>query len=302
MVTRRVLLLALALLTAACTSSGGSNAGTGTPPRGGVDGSATRSGANSAGPARPVPHFAHIVVVVEENHSYPDVIASADAPYINRLAASGALLARSFAITHPSEPNYLALFSGSTHGVDSDACPLTFAAGNLATQLSSRGESFAAYSESLPSPGFSGCSAGSYARKHAPWTDFRNVPAAVGRPMTAFPADFDRLPRVAFVVPNLDDDMHDGTVAEGDSWLQSHLGRYVTWARTHDSLLIVTWDEDDDSANNHIPGLLAGAHVRPVRYGGRVDHYRMLRTLEAACGLPALGRARNRQPITSIWS
>jgi phosphatidylinositol-3-phosphatase len=249
----------------------------------------------------PVPHFAHIVVVVEENRAYADVIGNANAPYINGLAASGTLLTGSYGVIHPSEPNYLALFSGSTHGLSDDSCPHSYASRSLGSQLRAHGLRFAAYSQSLPSVGYMGCTSGGYARKHAPWTNFTNLPAQVGKPMGAFPADYTRLPRVSFVVPDLKHDMHDGTVAQADTWLSRQLSGYATWAGTHNSLLIVTWDEDDRSADNHVPGVIAGAHVARMSYTGKVDHYTVLRTIEAACGLPALGQARNRSPITAIW-
>jgi acid phosphatase len=300
-VTRRVLASLLVLLLAGCTSSAPANK---------PSGPAGPTSASSPKPSRSVgsvdsgrvPRFAHIVVVVEENHAFSEVIGSPDAPYIDSLARTGTLLTNAYGITHPSEPNYLALFSGSTHGLHDDSCPHRFAGGNLAAQLIAHGQTFAGYSESLPQTGYAGCSAGSYARKHAPWTDFSTAPAGVSRPMSDFPTDYGSLPRVAFVVPNLDHDMHDGTVRQGDDWLRSHLAGYASWARAHDSLLIITWDEDDTSSDNHVPGLLVGAHVRQLHYGGRVDHYRMLRTIEAACGLPALGGARYRAPITTIWN
>lgn len=288
---------ALALLLSGC--AGSPAARTGTHPAGAGTTPTSTSAAPAAAAA--VPHFAHIVVVVEENHSYSDVIGSADAPYINALARSGALLTQSYGIRHPSEPNYLALFSGSTHGVTDDSCPLTFSGRNLGSQLVAHGMHFTGYAESLPATGYLGCSAGPYARKHAPWTDFSTLSPRVGKPMTSFPTDYRQLPRVAFVVPNLNHDMHDGTVAQADTWLHRHLSGYATWARQHNSLLVVTWDEDDTSSNNHVPGLLVGAHVRTEHYRGRVDHYTMLRTIEAACGLPALGAAANRTPITSVW-
>jgi acid phosphatase len=120
--------------------------------------------------------------------------------------------------------------------------------------------------------------------------------------MGRFPSNFNQLPQVAFVVPNLNHDMHDGTVAQGDAWLRDHLAAYARWARTHDSLLIITWDEDDRSANNRIPGLLVGAHVKQLHFSGRVDHYRLLRTIEATCRLPALGAAARRTPIRGVWT
>ena len=100
-----------------------------------------------------MPEPAHTVVVVMENHSYADIIGNPAAPFINELAGRGALFTRSSAITHPSEPNYLALFSGSTQGVTDDGCPNRFTAPNLAADLIRVGKSFAGYAEDLPGPG-----------------------------------------------------------------------------------------------------------------------------------------------------
>ena len=113
-------------------------------------------------------------------------------------------------------------------------------------------------------------------------------------------------PSVSFVVPNLCNDMHDCPVSTGDSWAAAHLDPYVRWAATHNSLLIVTWDEDENTdagraTGGHIPTILAGAHLVPGRFAGPVDHYRVLRTVEAAFGLPGLGTAASRAPIGGIW-
>src|SRR5262249_47310949 len=122
----------------------------------------------SPAPAASVPQPAHTVVVMLENHGFDEVIGSPDAPFLNLLVRRGALFTHSYAITHPSEPNYLALFSGSTQGVTSDACPVTFRAPNLAAGLLAAGKTFAGYSEGLPAPGSTVCTAGEYARKHVP--------------------------------------------------------------------------------------------------------------------------------------
>jgi hypothetical protein len=249
-----------------------------------------------------VPQPAHTVVVVLENHGYGEVIGSSDAPFLNKLAGRGALFTQSYAITHPSEPNYLALFSGGTQGVTSDACPVTFTAPNLASGLLAAGKTFTGYSESLPATGSRVCSSGDYARKHVPWADFRNVPASVNQPFTSFPAtDFSSLPTVSFVVPNLCSDMHDCSVATGDSWVRAHLGGYAAWAMTHDSMLIVTFDEDDSSGSNLIPTIFVGQQVRPGRYSERITHYRVLATIEAAYGLARDGAAASTTPIGDAW-
>ena len=264
-----------------------------------------RPGSPSASPAgRPaaVPRPAHVVIVVMENHSYGDIIGSRDAGYINQLARQGALLTRSYGVTHPSEPNYLALFSGSTQGVTSDQCPVTRHGPNLAAALIAAGLSFRGYSEGLPRAGSKTCSAGDYARKHVPWADFTNVPASASQPFSQFAATpFAKLPAVSFVIPGLCHDMHNCPVATGDAWLRANLRSYADWALHHDSLLIVTWDEDDGSASNHIPTIVVGQRVRPGRYGKPVDHYNVLRTVEQAFGLAPSGAAASHFPITFIW-
>lgn len=184
----------------------------------------------------------------------------------------------------------------------SDACPVTFTAPNLASALLAAGKTFAGYAEELPATGSPVCSAGNYARKHVPWADFGNIPASVNQPFTSFPAaGFSRLPTVSFVIPDLCNDMHDCSVATGDSWLRAHLGGYVSWAMTHDSLLIVTWDEDDGTAANQIPTIFVGQQVRPGSYSGRITHYSVLATIEAAYGLTLDGSAASTAPIEYIW-
>ena len=245
----------------------------------------------------------HVVVVIEENHGYAEIIGSAGAPYINGLARSGALMTRSFAVTHPSEPNYLELFSGSTQGVTDDSCPNSFSAANLGGQLLAAGRSFAGYSEDLPATGFTGCRSGGYVRKHNPWVMFTDVPAASNQPFSAFPqGHFQDLPTVAFVIPNLEHDMHDGSIRTGDRWLQANLDAYVQWAASHDSLLLLTFDEDDNGARNQIPTLFCGPMVKPGSFGETINHDNVLRTLEDLYGLGHAGRAAGAAPITGIWS
>lgn len=243
----------------------------------------------------------HVVVVVLENKRRTQIIGNPDAPFLNRLASKGANYTRSFAITHPSQPNYVVLFAGSTLGVTGDACPVSLTGPNLATQLHSVGRTFVGYSEGLPSTGWTGCSSGDYRRKHAPWTNFSNVPASANRPFTEFPSRFAQLPTVSWVIPDMQHDMHDGTVAEGDAWLRANLGGYARWARTHHSLLIVTFDEDDFTPVNQITTIAYGEHVVRGPHGKRITHCRVLRTLEAYSGLPGLGCAATVAPIKSMW-
>jgi acid phosphatase len=254
--------------------------------------------------AAALPKPDHVVVVVMENQGYGNVIGSSSAPYVNGLAGQGASFTQSYGVTHPSQPNYIALFSGSTQGVTSDSCPRNFTGkGNLGRQLLDAGRTFTGYSESMPSDGFTGCSSSNalYQRKHNPWADFSNVPTASNRTYAAFPSDFTRLPTLSFVVPNMCNDMHDCSIATGDTWLKNHIDAYAQWAKTHNSLLVLTWDEDDFSGTNQIPTIMVGQSVKPGGYAEHIDHYTVLRTLEDIYGLPALGTAAQRSAITDVW-
>lgn len=255
-----------------------------------------------------IPQASHVVIVVEENRSQNNIIGNKSAPFINALAANGAMMAQSFAETHPSEPNYLALFAGSTFGVTNDGCPVTAgAAPNLASELLAAGYTFVGFAEGLPAVGSAVCSAGKYARKHVPWANFSNVPAANSLPFSAFPiGNYAALPTVSFVIPNVDNDMHDGSIAQGDAWLNRELSGYANWAVANNSLLVVTWDEDDGSSlgggHNRIPTVFYGAHVQPGTYNERISHYNVLSTLEQMYGLPKTGYAVSAPPIADIWA
>jgi hypothetical protein len=251
--------------------------------------------------AASVPRPDHIVVVVEENHSHQQITGNPDAPYMNALAAAGATFSSFFAETHPSYPNYLALFSGSTHAITNDSCPHTFSGPSLGGEAIAAGVGFTGYSEDLPSVGFTGCTSGKYVRRHSPWVDFTDVPSSANRPFTDFPSDYSQLPAISFVIPNLDHDMHDGTVAQGDAWLQANLGGYATWAMTHNSVLVVTFDEDDNDQGNRIPTYVVGQPVAPGVYDTNVNHYNLLRTMADAYGLSPMGASTTANPILDIW-
>lgn len=106
---------------------------------------------------------------------------------------------------------------------------------------------------------------------------------------------------MSFVIPGLDNDMQKGSVRDGDTWLKVHLGAFAEWAKTHSSLLIVTFDEDDYGAENRIPTIIYGARVRPGRCAERVTHYSVLSTLLAMYALPPFAEAATTPPIRAIW-
>ncbi|WP_030169415.1 alkaline phosphatase family protein [Streptomyces sp. NRRL S-813] len=263
-------------------------------------------GSSPAQAATGVPAPDHVVVVVFENHAYSQVIGSSSAPYINSLKSGGANLTQSYAITHPSQPNYFALFSGSTQGITDDSCytPGFSSAPNLASEQLAAGRTWASYNESLPSQGSTTCSSGNYARKHNPWFGFSNVPTSSAKTFAQFPTDYSTLPQLSFVVPNLCSDMHDCSVSTGDTWLKNNLGAYATWAKTHNSLLVVTFDEDNRLSGNRIPTVLYGQPVTPGSSSATTyNHYDLLRTLEDTQGLTThAGNAASAHDITGIWA
>jgi phosphatidylinositol-3-phosphatase len=302
-----VVLAAAALALTACGSaaphaSANSGSGHATASASAGQNASARTPSGNAGDAATLPVIAHTVVVVMENHSYGEVIGNPQAPYINQLAGEGTVFTNSHAVAHPSEPNYLALFSGSTQGVSSDSCPDTFNAANLASELIAAHKTFTGYAESLPAAGGSVCSSGEYARKHVPWVDFSNVPPSATRSFSSFPTgNYGHLPDVSFVIPNLCDDMHDCSVATGDSWLRRTMGGYASWAKQHASLLIVTWDEDDGSASNQIPTIFVGQEVRTGKSAMPITHYSVLHTIESLYRLSPNANAATAAVITSVW-
>jgi acid phosphatase len=245
-----------------------------------------------------------VVVVVEENKSYEDIVDEPEhAPYLAELIKQGALFTHASALAHPSQPNYFALFAGELDR-NGDSCPasgISTRAPNLAAELLAAHRTFRGYAEDLPYPGFRGCTWRQYARKHAPWTHFDNIPADVGVPFTAL-RSYDDLPDVAFIIPNLLNDMHSASRERGDAWLRAHVAPLVSWAKEHNTLIIVTWDESSAPLSNHIPTIFVGPMVKPGRYDEPVDHYRVLRTIEDLFHIRThAGNAAAVPPITDVW-
>jgi hypothetical protein len=251
---------------------------------------ATAQAAPTASPTG-VPRVAHVVLIVFENHERGDVLGSGSAPTFDRLASAYAQATDEQAVAHPSLPNYLALVSGSTHGVTSDCtdCPQT--GPTIASQLAARHRAGVAYAEGYPS-------SDRFAKKHVPFLYFSGGASHV-MSLTRF--DPARLPAFSLVVPDLCHDMHDCSVAEGDRWLR----RVVTpLLAARDTVVFVVFDEGttDAGGGGTVPLLILGHAVRPGSvFGRRTSHYGVLRTIEALLGLPALGRARSAPLITGVW-
>jgi phosphatidylinositol-3-phosphatase len=248
----------------------------------------------------------YVQLVIFENRPYGGVIGSPQLPYITRLAKRWANMTDSHAVTHPSQPNYLALFSGSTQGVTGDECPVTFkTAPSLGSELLKAGVSFTGFAESMPKDGFDGClarpdklpSGWLYARKHIPWSDFAKVPRSDSvvyrHPLEQPPSRF------VWVTPNMCNDMHDCSIAAGDKWASRNLPKLIAWDQANDGILIVTFDENDGSAGNQIPTIIAG-NVNPGQYSQNINHYNVLRTIEDVFGVKALGNSASASPIQGV--
>ena len=226
-----------------------------------------------------VPIYDHIVIVVEENHGYSQIIGNSNAPFINSLIPLGALLTHDHAITHPSLPNYLALYAGSTFGVTSDT-PQPESDPTLYTVLHHAGLTFIGWVDGGSDP------------DHVPWQNFPEG-TSVQRNFTSFPqGNFPALPKISFVIPSDTHNMHSASIAQGDLWLQQHLGAYIAWAPLHNSLFVLTWDENNGTAGNRIATILVGTHIAlHTLDGSSYNHYNLLSTILAAGNLTAPRRA-----------
>lgn len=261
-----------------------------------------------------LPNFDKIVVVIEENHALQQVLGSGAAPNLDSLAAAGAKFTGMFALTHPSQPNYLQFFSGSNQNIidNNYAAGTPFATLNLGAAIIHAGETFVGYSETMPSVGFTGHDAagGLYARRHNPWVNWQSnspgpnqLPPSVNQPYSAFPSNYNLLPRVSIVVPNNANNMHDGTITQGDTWIKNNILAYATWAKANNSLLIITFDEDNSASRNRIPTLFYGANVSAGTLVSTTwTAHNLLRTIGDLVGAAPSGSAADARPIVGAFT
>jgi phosphatidylinositol-3-phosphatase len=252
----------------------------------------------------------HVVIVVMENREFSDVVGSSAAPYVNALARRYAL-ATSYAITHPSLPNYLALTAGSTFGVTSDCTDCHVGARNLVDELEAAHLSWKAYMDGMPRRCFKGPAAGRYAKKHNPFIYYDDVSRNPRRCSRIVPGRelgpdlrAGRLPTFVWVTPDLCEDTHDCSVATGDQYLRRLVPAVLRALGPH-GVLLVTWDEGSSDAGccggtatgGRIATVIAGPDVRRgARPGAAYTHYSTLRTIEEFLGLPLLRGAGS--PLT----
>ncbi len=261
-----------------------------------------------------VPYFDHIFVIVEENRAFNQVIGNASAPYLNSLANSYGLATNYRAITHPSLPNYIAMVGGSTYGITSDCSPSSCPVNGLmiGDRIEGAGKSWRAYMEGMSAP--CGTTNGNgYAAKHNPFvyfTPFRSNTARCAAhdvPYTGLAGDLASAvttPNFVWITPNVCNDMHDCSVATGDAWLRSATSMIFAspaW-RTQNSLLLITWDEDDFTSVNQVATIMVGSSVNPGRRSTAYNHYSLLRTVETSWGLaPLAGGDASAAPMRDFF-
>jgi hypothetical protein len=293
----------LVAATAAVASCGGSIA-----PNTSGDTLAVCRPLTAASAARPAAWQGTVFTIVMENHDASEIFGSPDAPFINGLAAQGAVAAGYHdAYVHPSEPNYIWMVAGENFGILNDDDPSgtsTIASqSHLADQIEAAGLTWRSYQESMGEP----CvlvSQGNYAVKHNPFAYFSDINGWDGTTFTRPPrctehiVDYTQLaldvaanevPNYVFITPNLDDDMHNGTVAEGDAWLAREVPKiFATEAYKSGGVLFLLWDEGSKSSD--VPPFLA---VSPNTHAGTVsrtpyDTSSFLLTVEKMLGVGSL--------------
>jgi len=245
----------------------------------------------SAAPTVGVPRLAHTVVIVFENHERSDILGSGAAPRFEQLASTYAQATADYAVAHPSLPNYLALVSGSTHGVTSDCTDCPQSGQTIGSQLSAKHRPWAAYAEGYPS-------SSRFAKKHVPFLYFPGGTSHV-LPLQRFNPR--KLPAYSLVVPDLCHDMHDCSIATGDHWLHNFIPPLLT---LKDTAIFIVFDEGTSNAGGggNVALIIAGTAVRRhTVFKHTTSHYGLLRTIESALGLPLLGQAHSATPLTGIW-
>jgi hypothetical protein len=247
-----------------------------------------------------VPQSNHVVLVMEENHSYSSVIGSSSMPYLNSLADQYGLATNYYANVHPSIGNYFYVTTGQDV-TNSDGYSGTVAVDNLAREMMLAGKTWKSYAESLPSVGYTGGDVSPYLQHHNPFAYFTDVVNSGTErlnlvPFTQLPIDLasGTLPQFSFIAPNELDDAHSGTLAQADAWLKTNIAPILASPGfQQDGLMIILFDESvsTDTANGggHVAMVMIGPKVKPgYRSTTFYQHQSIARLIEEALGLPNL--------------
>jgi acid phosphatase len=249
-----------------------------------------------SGFAQTLPTFKHVLIVVEENHSYSSVIGNSTMPYLNSLAATYGLATHYYANTHPSNGNYFMLTTGEISPAMKGGAVI---ADNVVRHLLVAGKTWTAYEESLPYAGYVKPDVGLYVRHHCPLSYFSDVINSKNQilnlvPFTQFATDLanGNLPDYSFITPNVCDDAHNCSLATADAWLRKNIGPLIRSSTFQDGgLLIITFDESFDSDKTHGGGQVEWIAVSPQfsnqRYKSTTlyQHQNTLRLMMEGLGL-----------------
>lgn len=265
------------------------------------------------GTAAAVSSSSHVFVVVEENHSYSSVIGNPAMPYFNSLANKYGLATQYYADTHPSIGNYFMLTTGQVITNNDSFCS-TITNDNVVRHLLTAGKTWKAYAESLPYAGYTGCSAYPYAKKHNPLAYFSDVANSSEKynlvPFSKFSSDLanNNLPNYSFIVPNLLDDAHDGSLSTADTWLKNHIAPLIASATfQRDGILVIVFDESADSdtahGGGHVVAVVIGPHVIAGHKSTTLyQHQNTLKTVMKALGLTSFpGAASSAAPMSDFF-
>ena len=222
---------------------------------------------NSGG--TPAPPSAHVFVVVEENHSYSQVIGNSAMPYFNGLAKQYGLATNYYADAHPSIGNYFMLTAGRIETID-DSFSGTIGDDNIVRELVKAGKTWRSYAEAIPNAGYTGADAYPYLKHHNPFAYFTDVvgTSQAGNivPFAQFSADMkaENFSDYSFIIPDALDDAHDGTLAAADNWLQKNIDPLIhSSVFQSNDVLIIVFDESVLTDRNHIGGHVAAVLVGP---------------------------------------
>lgn len=246
----------------------------------------------------------HIMVIVEENHSFGEIIGNSAMPFFNSLASTYVLATNYSGVSHPSEPNYLAMVSGSIWNNPQDVTPAesTYPGPTVVDQLAQAGIGWRAYMEDMPSA----CDLsdtygpGGYDVNHNPFVYFRSVRDSASQcaqvvPFSRFATDLasGAAPPFIYVSPNTTHDMHDGSPQQGDAWLSLQFRAIFasSWYRAGGTV-VVTFDEGETS-DRVATVIVSQADRGAPRLTTAVNHYGLLRGIEQSYALPLLGQAAN---------
>jgi len=244
-----------------------------------------------------VPQFSHVVLLVEENHDYSEVVGNSDMPYLNSLITQYGLATQYYANVHPSIGNYFMLSTGQVVTTD-DAFSGMVDVDNIVRELTAQGKSWKSYAESLPSDGYVGGDSYPYAKRHNPFAYLKDVINSSSRSQTMvgiseFNADVSNgtLPNFSFVAPNLLDDAHDGPLQLADEWLRLNIDPLISSASfRNDGLLIIVFDEaggdDSSKGGGRVPAIIISSKAKQGYQSTTVyQHQSTLRLIMQALGV-----------------